>query len=294
MRSPHDGRRGSSFYASLPWYDLEETRPATDELWRHLSDRLRRRGLRGVPRHLERQTSHVRQWHSGRLLFGQSCGYDVVLPFRDALQVLGTPRYTVAGCRGCCHRSLVVVHEHSAVRRLQDLRGSHCIINEVMSHSGMNALRALVAHHHRGGRFFAGVRVSGSHTASLALVRQRLADVAAIDCVTFGLLQRHRPGALDGVRVLCETPPVPAPPFVTRRAAPPELVAGLRQALIETLADPALAAVKDCLMLDGVEFMEPDAYRPIAELARRASEAGYFEFPRAGFTPPSGGPAAQT
>ena len=62
----------------------------------------------------------------------------------------------------------------------------------------MSALRALIAPHAASGRFFAEVRVSGAHSASLAMVARGEADVAAIDCVVHALLARHRPGALHG------------------------------------------------------------------------------------------------
>lgn len=39
---------------------------------------------------------------------------------------------------------------------------------------------------------------SGSHRQSLRELQQENADIAAIDCVTYALLQRHQPQALAG------------------------------------------------------------------------------------------------
>ena len=71
-------------------------------------------------------------------------------------------------------------------------------VNSLESHSGANALRALVAPESRKGRFFSRVRTSGSHAGSIAALVQRRADVAAIDCVTYALLDRYRPSCLAG------------------------------------------------------------------------------------------------
>jgi ABC-type phosphate/phosphonate transport system substrate-binding protein len=103
--------------------------------------------------------------------------------------------------RGPRYNSFVVISEDSSAKRFEDLRGARCVVNEMTSHSGMNALRGLMAPLHRGGRFFSEVAISGSHVASLATVAAGAADVAAIDCVTYELLRRYRPESLRRVLV---------------------------------------------------------------------------------------------
>src|SRR5919106_1169060 len=124
----------------------------------------------------------------------------------------------------------------------RDLRGGVCAINGWNSHSGMSALRALIAPLSAGSRFFARIEVSGSHRASLAMIARGEADVAAIDCVVHALLVRHRPAAVAGTRPLGRTPSAPAPPFVARASAGEATVARLRAALFRALDDPALEA----------------------------------------------------
>ena len=263
--------------ASLPWYDLREVRSATDALWRRVARHLREAEAIGAPEHLDRRTSHHRQWRSPDLLLSQACGYDVLLACPDHLQVVATPCYTEIGCDGPRHRSFVVVPERAPFRRLEDLRGTRCVINTRTSHSGMNVLRALVAPLHVAGRFFSDVRRSGSHRRSLRALRHGAADVAAVDCVTWGLLARHRPEALRGVRVLTTTAPVPAPPFVTRRAAPPAQVAALRRALGQAFADPALAGGREALGLGGVVPLDLTAYDDIRAAEAVARRHAYAE-----------------
>lgn len=110
-------------------------------------------------------------------------------------------------------------------------------MNGFNSHSGANALRALVAPLSRNGRFFSKVRVSGAHISSLAYLRAGEADVVAMDCVLHALLLRHRPHAMSGTRVLCLSESVPSPPIITGASANRELIKRLRYALSETLSD---------------------------------------------------------
>jgi ABC-type phosphate/phosphonate transport system substrate-binding protein len=191
------------------------------------------------------------------------------------LRPLATPCYLAPGCAGPTYRSIVVVTEDSTAAGVSDLRGGVCAINGRDSHSGMSALRALIAPLARQGCFFAEIRVSGAHSASLAMVARGEADVAAIDCVVHALLARHRPAALHGTRPLTETAAAPAPPFVTRARGGADLVTRLRVALTGTFDDPALAAAREDLLLAGVEILPPAAYVRIKAFERYAARHDY-------------------
>jgi len=261
--------------ASLPMYDLPEVRPALDALWAALARELRRAGVTDVPERLTHDVPGSALWPAPDLLLSQCCGADLMGAQAGRLQPVATPRYRAEGCAGGRYTSLLVVADRVDVTVLEDLRGKVAAINHPHSHSGANALRALVAPLSRGGRFFAEVVESGSHLASLALVQRRAADVAAIDCVTYGLLARHRPAALSGTRPLCRTAGAPAPPFVTRRNAGPDLVRRLRGALQSAVLDPELAEARADLLLDGLELLPPSAYARITAFARFAASHAY-------------------
>jgi ABC-type phosphate/phosphonate transport system substrate-binding protein len=72
------------------------------------------------------------------------------------------------------------------------------VCNAEHSQSGYNVLRKMVAPL-SGGAIFSAVVFSGSHRQSLRELQQENADIAAIDCVTYALLQRHQPQALAGL-----------------------------------------------------------------------------------------------
>jgi ABC transporter, phosphonate, periplasmic substrate-binding protein len=261
--------------ASLPMYDLPELRPALDALWGGLARHLARERLPDIPCTLSHGWPLNAWWWCTDLLLGQCCGYDLVNGFAGALRPLATPCYRAPGCVGPAYTSIVVVAEESPARGQDDLRGGVCAINGWSSHSGMNALRAVVAPLNRGGRFFARVEVSGSHRASLAMVARGTADVAAIDCVVHALLVRHRPAAVAGTRPLGQTPAAPAPPFVTRAAAGDATVERLRTALFRTFDDPSLEAARADLLLGGIEVLPRAAYDRINGFERFAAARGY-------------------
>lgn len=252
--------------ASLPWYDLLELREPTDALWTAVCRRLRADGIAGVPNRLDRDTPFERQWGDSAFLFGQACGYDVVLPHRERLRVVATPHYDAPGCGPGTYRSRVVVRRRDAAGSLQDLRGRVCAINSPNSHSGWNS---------RNGRFFGRVVRSGSHETSLEFLRAGRADVAAIDCVTWALLERCRPRALDGLRTLAWTDEAPAPPFVTGSASGVEMLRRLREALEDSVADPALETARRALLLARIEILPLEAYYSIASLEAESVRAGY-------------------
>lgn len=263
--------------AGLPMYDLPELRPALAAFWRGLAACLEREGLDTVPGKLVQTRRCAALWSDPALLFSQCCGSDLIGDQAGRLQPVATPCYRAAGCDGPYYTSLVVVSENSAARGIEDLRGAVCAINDPGSHSGMSALRALVAPRSSRGRFFGAVRVSGAHHASLAMVARGEADVAAIDCVTHALLARHRPAALEGTRVLSRTAPAPAPPFVTRADAGDDLLGRLRAGLYGAFADPGLAAAREALLLEDIAFLPAATYDDLRRFEAVAVRHGYPE-----------------
>lgn len=263
--------------ACLPWYELAETRAAQDALWTIIAHHLRRRGVDTVPSRLTRGRPVPALLTDPCLLFGQCCGYDVVYGLSDSLTVLATPEYQADGCAGSDYRSFVLVPATSPAETLADLAGGTCVVNGFNSHSGTNALRALVAPLSRDGRFFGAVKVSGAHMNSLAMLDAGEADVMAIDCVLHALLCHHRPRSLAGTRVLCRSDAAPAPPFVTALTADTALLAHLRGALADAFADGLAKAPLATLLLRGITLRPVTDYARIVAIEAAALARGYTE-----------------
>ena len=261
--------------ASMPMYDIPEVRKALDDLWCGLAHGMRREGLADVPDKLLRGVDVHVLWNDPMLLFSQACGYDLAYRYAGKLQPLATPHFGAEGCEGARYASVVVVAEDVPATDVLHMSGAVCVVNGMESHSGMNALRALVAPASRDGRFFSKVRISGSHPASLEMLRSREADVAAIDCVTYALLGSYRPEALAGTRMLGWTDRAPAIPYVTRLDADDGTVARMRGALHDVFDDPDFSTTRQALYLKGVEVLPVQAYEEIAGFQAVAARAGY-------------------
>lgn len=262
--------------ACLPWYALPETEAAQDALWSVIARHLGRAGI-DAPERLSRGVAVPGIFADPDLLLAQCCGYDIVYGFAACLTPLATPCYAAPGCDESRYRSYVLVREESRAAGLADLREAVCAVNSFNSHSGASAFRALIAPLAVDGRFFASLRVTGAHLASLDLLRSGGADVMAIDCVLYALLRRYRPAALAGTRVLAATGFAPSPPLVTAASAGPDRIARLRAALIAAMIDPASQAARDALLIDGVEVLPASAYGRIVECEAEALRHGYFE-----------------
>ncbi len=256
----------------MPMYDMPEVRTALDSLWRGVALNAQREGLSDVPKELVHGRRLDQLWNDPDLWFSQCCGYDLVNGFAGRLVPIATPRYGAPECEGCDYASVIVVREdHKAVCVLE-MRGAVCVINGPDSHSGMNALRALIAPVSVGERFFSQVRVSGTHADSLEMITRGEADVAAIDCVTYALLGRYRPDALSGIRKLGRTHLAPGIPYVTRATLGADTIARMRAAVFRTFADPALATTRQALLLQGVQEIHLSEYKRILEFQELSAQ----------------------
>ena len=261
--------------ASFPMYDFPEVHWALDALWGAISRNLKARGVAGVPDALLHTRPLKELWTDPNLFISQCCGLDVVKNYTRHLVPLATPLTTADGANGPRYRSKIIVHEDSIASCMEDLRGKICVVNGPESHSGMNALRALIAPISEGRPFFAEVRESGAHADSIAMVASGEADVAAIDCVTFALLDRHRPTATQAVRVLTHTDFGPGIPYVTRTDTDLETVELMREAIAEAFAEPGLEEALDALFFIGVTVLPKDQYYELIDFERKAVRLGY-------------------
>ncbi len=263
--------------ASLPMYDLPEAAGATEELWRGLAAHLRRAGIDDVPDSLMRHPPLPEHWLSPDLLFSQTCGFPLRHALKGRARLVATPHYAVPGCEGPGYCSLILVRAGSRFRSLADLRECRAAFNGRDSQSGYNAFRSAIAPLAREGRFFAEVVETGSHAASLEAVADGRADVAAVDCVSLALIGRYRPPVVGEVREVGRTLSAPGLPYITSMDAGEDRLHRLRAGLQDAMVDPALAAARQALLLDGVSLLPDTAYERIDDMEAAAIAAGYPE-----------------
>ncbi|MFS2003334.1 phosphate/phosphite/phosphonate ABC transporter substrate-binding protein [Duganella sp. CT11-25] len=255
---------------ALPMYNLSpRLRQAWEELLGALLDELDLH----VEAELVRSPPLPAFWQRPDMLLAQTCGYPYMTLLRDRVTLVATPCFDFPGCAGSDYSSVIVARSGGGIASLADARGSIAAVNDAHSNSGMNALRHAVAPLARDGKFFEKIVWSGSHAASLGLVRDGEADMAAIDCVTYGYIKEEDPASLDGLAVLQHSAPSPGLPLVAGREAPPELLARLRRALMSPA--PQLAERMRALRISAFRQTSDADYSRIMLLETEARAAGY-------------------
>ena len=239
----------SNMQASLPMYDFPEIRESTDAWWEGIAKHMKLQGIKDVPASLLVEVSPDLLWKDENLLLSQCCGFDVMNSYKNHLSVLMISNWDVEHCATGQYCSFVVVHVDNDASGWEDLKDSVAVINGRESHSGMNALFSSVQPFSESGAFFEAIHISGAHAESLRYLQTKQADVAAIDAVTFALLARYRPVAVEGLRVLCQTRSAPALPYVTAINTTLKKQRQMQAALIAAFDDPDLAAVRERLLL---------------------------------------------
>jgi len=245
---------------SLCMYDLPEARHLTDAWWQGLARHMAAAGIDALPPQLERTVDEDRLWRCPDLLLSQTCGYPLALTYHSDLQPVVTLAYTAPSCEGSEYLSHIVVPEDSPVYHLQELRGTRLAFNSEQSNSGWRLLLKLLESVSEPDDFVFNRVLSGSHRQSIEMVRTGRADYCAVDCVTYALLERHAPSALEGVRVLCNTPRSPGLPYVTGKKTDSLQLQQLRESIFCALEDPELEHIRAGLLIGGATIIDLDVY----------------------------------
>ncbi len=265
----------TALIASLPMYNFPEIRSALDDFWSGLVVHLKREGVHDVPSRLTHGLPVNKLWNDPSLFFTQCCGYDVVNQYSSLLCPIAVPHFSASGCSGSEYSSLIVVRDDNTASDVLEMKDAIAVINGPESHSGMSALRHLVASRSERGKFFSAIKISGSHIDSIEYIKEGSADVAPIDCVTYALLERYRPQSVWGLRVLGRTFTAPAPPYVIRKIGTLNFKERLWTALAKSYEDPSLRSARQRLFLKDIEQVSSNYYDKIRAFEEHAIKLEY-------------------
>ncbi|MEM8658482.1 MAG: PhnD/SsuA/transferrin family substrate-binding protein, partial [Pseudomonadota bacterium] len=178
----------------------------------------------------------------------QTCG----LPFRLGLHrrfaLVGALDFGLPGCPPGYYRSVLVTRASEARSIPHLISEGRCVINAPDSQSGCWALRQF-------GCLEAGSLVSGGHAASLRMLREGQADLAAIDAQTWRLLRRQT-GQITGLKIAALSRPTPGLPLITTHARDLPAFRAALPAAIQACPSPTRLR----LGLRGFVALEPAAY----------------------------------
>ena len=261
-------------FVSLGMYAFTD---AQQSAWRQLFERfIALYGSGAVPIRLNFDHDPSKLLEPG-LWFGHTCGYPLMTRLKDYLEPFCIPLFDVPGVDGRHYCSRIITAAGSDIESIRDSRGRVAAMNNPDSNSGMNVLRHAVADMAESGRFFERVVTTGGHLYSLQAVANGIADIAAIDCVSYQLIEDNRPQLCAGLRILDESVKTCGLPLVMSHAHArdtdfAELTGRLNQALAS-----CEVGVRDTLHLTGFEPIQMDEYQGILEVERYAVERGYPE-----------------
>jgi ABC-type phosphate/phosphonate transport system substrate-binding protein len=262
--------------AALPMYF--PPREALQAFWAALAGLLRSQpGMAGaaVPQRLSEAPDCHAQWLESDVLLSQACGFPLVTQLAGKVQLVGTFAYGVPGAQGTDCRSQLLCRAGDARHSLAEFAGSTLAFNDTISQSGYNALRALVAETTTAPRPFFGARLqTGAHYRSIEAVRQGQADMAAVDAVSWALWQHSQPALAQELRVFGQSEAYPGLPLVTALHTPPAVLAALRASLHTLACDPAHAALRAPLLINGFAVTTLADYQRCSAMRDQALERG--------------------
>ncbi len=229
-------------------YDRPETAAANDRLWAFTREHL---GF--GPAALSREVEGLDHWLSPNLILSQTCG----MPYREHLhgriKLVGTPVWDLEDVPRGYYRSVIITRREAELSTFIDCTGHRFACNMALSQSGWAAAENEAMAH---GFSFTDVILTGSHIASAKAVADGGADVAAIDVVTWELIQRYSAALAEGLHVIHNTPSTPALPYITAWDQDPDKVYDAIEAAIHKLA----ASDRNVLCLKGVTKIDPQDY----------------------------------
>ncbi len=239
---------------ALPMYDRRETAAANDRLCKLFVE-----AYGDGPAQLTRPEDPWPIWQSPDLLLAQTCGFPYRSKLAGKVALVAAPDHGLPDVPPGHYCSVIVVHKSHAAAQADDplslLDGAKMAYNEALSQSGW----AAPWQHFQAKNVRIGTRVqSGAHRASAQMVAERQADFAALDVISWTLMQRHDAFARDLV-VVDRTTPTPALPYISATYRDPTPIYVAFKAAISSLSP----SERSELLLQGLVKADQSAYEAV-------------------------------
>lgn len=238
--------------ASLMMYARPELEAAHGRYWASIRTELTQRGIES-PENLSNDTDAFVVWRDPDLVLSQTCG----MPYRTHLHadvaLIGTPDFGLEGCPAGYYRSPIVVRSNDTRTEMTEFAQARFAYNGTGSQSGFAAIYNMVKPM---GFWFTDRVQSGGHLASAQMVAQGNADIAALDGVTWRLIQRYEPWASD-LKVLGWTEPTPGLPYIAAKKADAQKTFDAVKAAIDGLSvdDRDTLGIQDLIPISHADYM---------------------------------------
>ena len=198
--------------ASLMMYARPELEGAHTRYWALIREELAQVGI-DTPETLSQDSPAFDVWESPDLVLSQTCGMPYRLRLKEKVSLVGTPDYGLPNCAPGYYRSPFVVRVDDPRTELSAFQDAAFAFNQRHSQSGY---AAPYAHASSKGMWFDSLLQTGSHNISAAAVADGRADIAALDGMTWRLIEQYEPFAAN-LRVLEWTDQTPGLPLITSK-----------------------------------------------------------------------------
>ena len=229
-----------------------------NRFWALIRHQLDARGVPS-PAQLSQEADVQSVWNHPELVLSQTCG----MPYRTWLhgnvKLVGTPDYGLDDCQPGYYRSPLVVRSNDTRNSLAEFADSVLAYNQTFSQSGYAAPYWHTKPHHM---WFARKHVSGGHLKSALAVAEGDADIAALDAVTWRLIQQYE-NFSEQLRVLEWTAPTPGLPLITSLENDSDAIFDAVKAAINDLSatDQILLGIEGLVKISAEDYlavMNPD------------------------------------
>ena len=247
-------------FSALTMYPLDALRTAWDDLYAAVADRVGRTGSRVPPSPMRWDLDQHDTWLDPAMVAGMACGWPLITALRDRVRVVGTFAYALDDDVSHLYRSRIIARADAGFGSIDSIDPAmvSAALNSSDSLSGCISLLAAADCGHL--QWPGPIEWTGAHVTSIDAVRSGRADIASIDGLTWAFLARDEPLTLEGLVTIGRGPLVPCLPVIVNRNTTDGELATWRDALVQTVLDPAMVLVCDTLMIRNFVPLDYSAY----------------------------------
>ncbi len=217
-----------------------------------------------------------------RLIAAQTCGYPFVTRWADTHDLVAVALFDVPGCPSGNaqdgpgqYSSWFITRADNAANSLPEFRNKRVALNSEDSNSGMNVLRHAISQTAKTDTFFSERLLTGGHRQSMHAVTEGHADLAAVDVVTYALLNDIEPELIRQLKIIDQSVVTTGLPFIRAKHSEPKLndLCSAMNSAVEHMNPRA----RKVLRLSGFTPVAREDYLKIEQLEGEAISAGYPE-----------------